>query len=137
MRPWAPRHRRWQADAQRSVPFVTSQSTDILQPGKPWWNWFGEQNFVPPYTAEPRDEEDARLAVLKAKELALPVRSSGRGHPNPAVVPTPGIHIVFRSFNAVSGVDKEKLQVTIQPGITVGDLSRYLRTQGMSLNNQG
>jgi FAD/FMN-containing dehydrogenase len=116
---------------------VTALSADALRPGKLWWNWFGEQNFVPRYTAEPRDEEDVRRIVLKAHALGLLVRSSGRGHSNPAIVPTPGIHIDFRSFGAVIGVDKQKLQVTVQPGITVGELSRYLRTQGMSLNNQG
>ena len=116
---------------------MTSGESGILEPGKLWWNWFGEQNFVPRYLATPRTEEDVRQAVLKARSLRLPVRASGRGHSNPPIVATPGVHIDFSRFCEVIDVDLEKRQVTVQPGITVGDLSRYLRTIGMSLNNQG
>ncbi|KQU93272.1 FAD linked oxidase [Mesorhizobium sp. Root102] len=111
--------------------------TDVLEPGKLWWNWFGEHYFVPANTVLPRSEEDVRQAVLAAARLGLPVRSSGRGHANTAAVPTPGVHIDFRAFNEVLSVDRELMRVTVQPGISVGELSRYLRTQGMSLNNQG
>ncbi len=63
--------------------------TDVLEPGKLWWNWFGEHYFVPANTVLPRSEEDVRQAVLAAARLGLPVRSSGRGHANTAAVPTP------------------------------------------------
>lgn len=109
----------------------------VLKPGRLWWNWFGEQYFVPRYTVRPRCEEEVRQAVLEARKLGVPVRASGAGHSNPAVVPTPGVHIDFDDFRQVISVDKEKRQVTIQPGMRVGEVSRYLRTQGMSLNNQG
>ncbi|BCH67879.1 MULTISPECIES: D-arabinono-1,4-lactone oxidase [Rhizobium/Agrobacterium group] len=109
----------------------------ILEPGKLWWNWFGEQNFVPRHLAQPRTEEEVRQAVLKARALNLPVRASGRGHSNPPIVATPGVQIDLSQFAGVTAVDLEKYQVTVEPGITVGDLSRYLRTKGMSLNNQG
>lgn len=112
-------------------------SMNVLEPGKLWWNWFGEHYFVPAHTVLPRSEEDVRQAVLTAAKLGLPVRSSGRGHANTATVPTPGVHIDFRAFNEVLSIDKELMQVTVQSGISVGELSRYLRTQGMSLNNQG
>lgn len=109
----------------------------ILEPGRAWWNWFGEQYFVPNWTARPRTEEDVRQAVIAARKLELPVRVSGAGHSNPAIVPTPGVHIDFDAFREVVAIDKQTLQVTIRPGMRVGELSRYLRTQGMSLNNQG
>jgi FAD/FMN-containing dehydrogenase len=116
---------------------MTAGQRDVLEPGKLWWNWFGEQNFVPRHLAQPRNEDDVRLAVLKARELGLPVRVSGRGHSNPPIVATPGVHIDFSHLREIVSVDQEKLQVTIQPGVTVGELSRFLRTRGMSLNNQG
>lgn len=116
---------------------MTSGDNGILEPGKLWWNWFGEQNFVPRYLATPRTEEDVRQAVLKARALALPIRASGRGHSNPPIVATPGLHINFSQFSEVTAIDLEKRQVTVQPGMTVGDLSRYLRINGLSLNNQG
>ncbi|WP_020186950.1 D-arabinono-1,4-lactone oxidase [Methylopila sp. 73B] len=116
---------------------MLSTDTGLLQPGKLWVNWFGEQYFVPAYTARPRSEEDVRAIVLAARKLGLPIRASGAGHSNPAVVPTPGVHVDFDAFNEVVAVDRDKRQVTVQPGIRVGDLSRYLRTVGMSLNNQG
>lgn len=108
-----------------------------MQPGTLWWNWFGEQQFTPAYTARPRSEEDVRQTVLKARALKLPIRAAGRGHSNTAVVPTEGVLVDFSQFAAVTAVDKSTLRVTVEPGITVGDLSRYLRTQGMSLRNQG
>lgn len=110
---------------------------DILEPGKLWWNWFGEQYFVPKYLARPGSEADLQQIVREARRLDLPVRASGAGHSNPAIVPTLGIHVDFSRMKQVISVDKENLRVTVQPGITVGELSRYLRTQGMSLNNQG
>jgi FAD/FMN-containing dehydrogenase len=116
---------------------MTAAQRDILEPGKLWWNWFGEQNFVPRFLARPRSEDEVRLAVLRARELGLPVRASAKGHSSPPIVATPGVQIDFSLFREVVSVDREKLQVTVQPGITIGDLSRYLRVQGMSLNNQG
>jgi hypothetical protein len=110
---------------------------NILQPGRLWWNWFGEQYFVPKYVAQPKTEAELQQIVVAARRLALPVRASGAGHSNPAVVPTPGIHVDFSAFNQIVSIDVEKLQVTLRPGMTVGALSRYLRTQNMSLNNQG
>lgn len=116
---------------------LSQTETTLLEPGRLWYNWFGEQYFVPTYTARPRSEEDVRQIVLAARRLDLPIRASGAGHSNPPIVPTAGIHVDFDGFNEVVSVDREKLQVTIRPGLRVGDLSRYLRTQGMSLNNQG
>ncbi|MDX6804831.1 D-arabinono-1,4-lactone oxidase [Terrihabitans rhizophilus] len=116
---------------------MSVSESDVLKPGELWVNWFGEQYFVPRYTAQPRSEEEVQQVVRAARKLGLPIRASGAGHSNPAVVPTSGVHIDFDAFNNVVSVDREKLQVTVQPGMRVGDVSRYLRTQGMSLNNQG
>jgi FAD/FMN-containing dehydrogenase len=116
---------------------MTATDETILQPGRLWWNWFGEQYFVPQYVARPKTEEDVRQIVLAARRLGLPIRASGAGHSNPAIVPTPGIHVDFDEFRDVISVDHDTLRVVVRPGIRVGDLSRILRTQGMSLNNQG
>jgi FAD/FMN-containing dehydrogenase len=92
---------------------------------------------VPQYLARPRDEAELQRVVQEARRLELPIRASGAGHSNPAMVPTPGIHVDCSRMQEVISVDKASLQVTVQPGMILGDLSRYLRTQGMSLNNQG
>jgi FAD-linked oxidoreductase len=116
---------------------MTPMRDDLLQPGRLWWNWFGEQYFVPRYVAKPRTEEDVQDIVRAARRMDLPIRASGAGHSNPAVVPTPGIHVDFDDFRDVISVDPDLLRVVVRPGIRVGDLSRFLRTRGMSLNNQG
>ncbi len=116
---------------------MTQVNDDLLKPGKLWWNWFGEQYCVPRYLARPTSEEEVQAVVQQARKLGLPVRPLGAGHSNPAIVPTPGILVDFDGFREILAVDREKLQVTVRPGIRVGDLSRFLRTQGMSLNNQG
>ncbi len=116
---------------------MPSSDAEFIRPGTLWWNWFGDQYFVPTYTAAPRTEEEVRQAVLAARKLGLPIRASGGGHATPAVVPTSGMHVDFRQFNQVVSVDHERCQVTVRPGMTVGEVSRYLRTQGLSLNNQG
>ncbi|GLK69637.1 D-arabinono-1,4-lactone oxidase [Hansschlegelia plantiphila] len=116
---------------------MLSPDSGLLEPGRLWYNWFGEQYFVPTYTARPKSEEDVRTIVREARKLGLPLRGSGAGHSNPAIVPTPGVHVDFDAMREIVSVDKAKLQVTVQPGVRVGELSRYLRTQGMSLNNQG
>lgn len=113
------------------------ENSGVLKPGKLWWNWFGEQYFVPRYTARPTSEEEVCSIVREARKLGLPIRASGAGHSNPAIVPTPGVHIDFDDFNQVVAVDKEKLQVTVRPGMRISALTKYLREQGMSLNNQG
>ena len=109
----------------------------ILAPGRLWWNWFGEQYFVPAYVARPRTEADIQDIIRAARRLNVPVRAGGAGHSNPAIVPTPGIHVDFSAFKDVVAVDPQALRVTVRPGMIVGELSRYLRTQNMSLNNQG
>ena len=109
----------------------------LLQPGRLWWNWFGEQYFVPNYLAKPKTEADVQDIVLAARRLGLPIRASGAGHSNPAIVPTPGIQVDFDDFRDVIDVDQDRLRVVVRPGIRIGDLSRFLRTRGMSLNNQG
>lgn len=116
---------------------MTVEQEGVLRPGRLWWNWFGEQYFVPRYVAKPTTEADVRQIVLAARRLGLPIRASGAGHSNPAIVPTPGIHVDFDDFRDVIATDHDNLRVTVRPGIRVGELSRYLRTQGMSLNNQG
>lgn len=116
---------------------MTAAEQAILQPGRMWWNWFGEQNFIPRYVARPTTEEEVRQVVLAARRLRLPIRASGGGHSSPAIVPTPGIHVDFDGFREVLELDAETHRVTVRPGIRVGDLSRYLCAHGMSLNNQG
>lgn len=116
---------------------MSAVSDNVLKPGKLWWNWFGEQYFVPAYTARPTSEEEVVEIVRQARKLGLPVRASGAGHANPAVVPTPGIHVNFDDFNQLVAVDREKLQVTIRPGMRVSQLTALLRENGMSMNNQG
>lgn len=108
-----------------------------VEPGKLWWNWFGELYFTPTLTARPKSIEDVRACVMHARREGLPVRVSGKGHSNPAMVPTAGMHIDFSDFAGVEAVDAQTGRVTIQPGIAVGDLSRHLRHHGLSLNNQG
>lgn len=109
----------------------------MFEPGKIWWNWFGELFFIPQYQTSPEDAEGVRAAIREARRRGLPIRAAGAGHSNPAIVPTPGLHIDTSRLNKILSVDKEKRQVTFQPGIRVGELSRYLATCGMSLNNQG
>ena len=116
---------------------ATGVPDGLLRPGELWWNWFGEQYFVPRYTARPTSEEEVREIVRLARRLGLPLRASGAGHSNPAVVPTPGIHVDFDGFDQVLSVDREQLQVTVRPGIRISALTRFLRGEGMSLNNQG
>ncbi|WP_158802485.1 D-arabinono-1,4-lactone oxidase [Acidisoma sp. L85] len=116
---------------------MTGNGETLLQPGRLWWNWFGEQYFVPQYVAKPRTEEDVRQIVLAARRLGISIRASGAGHSNPAIVPTPGIHVDFDEFRDIVSFDHDTLRVVVRPGIRVGDLSRALKEQGMSLNNQG
>ncbi|MAY60584.1 MAG: FAD linked oxidase [Rhizobiales bacterium] len=108
-----------------------------LRPGELWWNWFGEFYFTPARLARPREENDVVEAVRYAAHEGMPVRVSARGHSNPQMVPTPGIQVDFAEMDRIISVDRDKFQVTVQPGITVGSLSRQLRDYGMSLNNQG
>ena len=117
---------------------MSIESSELFtRPTRAWTNWFGNQYFVPQYLAKPRSEEEVQAVVRKARALNLPLRAKGATHSTPPLIPTSGILVDLDSFNQVIALDKTTRRVTVGAGMRVGDVSRYLATQGLSLNNQG
>jgi FAD/FMN-containing dehydrogenase len=126
-----------------AFPFAAGGSMSVLYrdvlttPTRALINWFGNQCFVPRYLARPRSEEEAQEVVRGARALNLPIRAKGAMHSTPPLLPTSGIVVDLDHLNQVISLDKSTRLVTVGAGMRVGEVSRYLATQGLSLNNQG
>lgn len=110
---------------------------DVVKPGSPWHDWFRSQFCVPEFSVQPTSEEEVVAAIAEAARRKLPVRVRGAGHSAGGICLTPGIQIDFDLYRDVISINRDKLQITIQPGMRVSELSAVLRKNGMSLNNQG
>jgi FAD/FMN-containing dehydrogenase len=110
---------------------------EVIQPGRHVLNWFGNLSFMPAYIATPRSEADVLHIIKFARDNELPVRAHGAKHSHAPNIPTAGVSVSFDEFREVLNLDKDKLQITVRPGLRIAQLTRILRDAGMSLANQG
>jgi xylitol oxidase len=94
-------------------------------------NWAGNIAFSAPAVQAPGSLDELESLVRSAKKL----RALGSRHSFNRLADTPDTLISMRGFNKVAGLDPEARTVTIEGGITYGELCPWLDAQGFALPN--
>lgn len=103
------------------------------QPHYHFRNWAGNVQFTAQSFIQPENETEIAAALLKSEQL----RVVGTGHSWSTICTTNQNLLNLDRYNKVLQVDKEKLQVTVQPGIKLWQLNEYIDKQGLALKNLG
>ncbi|MHA1679884.1 MAG: FAD-binding oxidoreductase [Promethearchaeota archaeon] len=86
----------------------------------------------PDVVVRPRTIEEISSIVKLCADRAIPVipRGAGTGATGGAVPITGGIVVDLTRMNKIIELDKDNLQVYVQPGVVVDDLNEYLEPHG-------
>lgn len=96
-------------------------------------NWANNEACTPQNFYQPETEEQIIELIKRSKK----VRVTGTGHSWNSICLTDDTLINFDRYNKVLHLDKEKLQVKVQPGIKLWQLNEYLDKEGLALTNLG
>jgi L-gulonolactone oxidase len=102
-----------------------------------WKNWAGNQRANPLKVHEPECESDIVAVVGYATALKQRVKVVGSGHSFTAIAVAPDHLVKMTRYNKVVSIDAEKLEVTVESGIVISDLNKYLDKAGFAMPNLG
>jgi L-gulono-1,4-lactone dehydrogenase len=96
-----------------------------------WTNWAEQQRCAPERIERPGSEDELAAAVAGARR----VRVAGSGHSFTDIACTDGVMLDLSRMRRVLGVDGEL--VTVEAGITLGELGMQLAARGLAMENLG
>jgi L-gulonolactone oxidase len=102
-----------------------------------WHNWDGRQSCFPNARERPRNIEELRGALDRARQAGRTVRVAGSGHSFTGLVATVGSLISLERMNRVLEVDPTSGLVRVEAGITIGELNTQLDRHGLAFENLG
>jgi L-gulonolactone oxidase len=102
-----------------------------------WRNWDRRQRCQPAQFERPAHLEELAAVLDRAHRRGQGVRVAGSGHSFTALVPTEGTLISLEQMNRVLDVDSASGLVTVEAGITLGQLNRVLDACGLAFENLG
>lgn len=102
-----------------------------------WRNWVGNQSCVRAARGAPKSEDELCAMIADATGKGMNVRVAGSGHSFTPVALTNGLHLTLSQMKGVKSIDRAKRRVTASAGTTINELVKVLKTEGLSLLNQG
>ena len=96
-------------------------------------NWAKNQQGSPAYFYQPESEQDLVDILTKHQQ----VRMVGSGHSWNDICLSDEALVSLDKFNRILHIDKDRLQVTVQPGIKLWQLNEALDQHGLALSNLG
>ncbi|MGH9242837.1 MAG: D-arabinono-1,4-lactone oxidase [Acidimicrobiales bacterium] len=102
-----------------------------------WQNWAGNQACAPQAVERPSTEEELRDIVKAAASTDRRVKVVGAGHSFTGVACTDGVLVDLRRYGRVVGHDPRANTVTVEAGISLGELSDELARRDLALENLG
>ncbi|MBZ7920182.1 FAD-binding protein [Ensifer adhaerens] len=109
----------------------------MLQAGGHWRNWVGNQSCIVRHRGAPENEAALAEMVREATSQGLNVRCAGSGHSFTPVALTSGLQLTLSSMQGVVGIDYARKRVAVKAGTTINQLGKVLKSNGLSLINQG
>ncbi|MGC4032350.1 MAG: FAD-binding protein [Tepidisphaeraceae bacterium] len=94
-------------------------------------NWSGNYTYTAARVDAPRSVDELTTIVKKESR----VKALGTRHCFNAIADTPGVQISTLNLDKVLAVDVSRRQVTVEGGITYGQLNPVLHTAGLALPN--
>ncbi len=89
--------------------------------------------YPPDLVFHPESTEDVRIALELAEKYGVPVvpRGGGTGVTGGALAVRGGVMVVFDRMNRIQDVDRESLQIRVEPGVITGELHRVVEAEGL------
>ncbi|AWM23303.1 FAD-dependent oxidoreductase [Sinorhizobium fredii USDA 205] len=109
----------------------------MLQAGGHWRNWVGNQSCIVRHRGAPESEAALAEMVREATSAGLNVRCAGSGHSFTPVALTSGLHLTLSGMQGVANIDQARKRVSVSAGTTINQLGKALKSNGLSLINQG
>ncbi|ACP23817.1 FAD-linked oxidoreductase [Sinorhizobium fredii NGR234] len=109
----------------------------MLQAGGHWRNWVGNQSCIVRHRGAPESEAELAEMVREATSAGLNVRCAGSGHSFTPVALTSGLHLTLSGMLGVANIDQARKRVSVSAGTTINQLGKALKSNGLSLINQG
>lgn len=109
----------------------------MLQSGGHWRNWVGNQSCIVRQRGAPESEAALAEMVREATSQGLNVRCAGSGHSFTPVALTSGLHLTLSNMQGVVNIDQARKRVAVKAGTTINQLGKVLKSNGLSLINQG
>ena len=105
--------------------------------GGTWNNWAGTVRCQ--YRALHRpDSEDGILSIVNSLPPGERLKVVGAGHSCSSIADSSDGHLLsLKAYNRVLGLDRDKLEITVQAGITLREIAAYLSEHGLALPNLG
>ena len=101
-----------------------------------WRNWAGNQRALVE-VAGPTTEVELCHIVRRAAEQGRHVKAVGAGHSFTDVAVTDGVLVSLADLDRVLHLDPQAGTVTVQAGARLHELSQYLWSRGLALENLG
>ena len=102
-----------------------------------WTNWAGTYRCEPAHIESPRSEDELVAIIRAARDHGERVKVIGSGHSFTDIGCTDGCLIKLDRYNRVLAVDRDRLTVTAEAGITILQLSSALAEVGLAMENMG
>ncbi|TRZ73434.1 MAG: FAD-binding protein [Actinobacteria bacterium] len=102
-----------------------------------WKNWAGNERAFPIKVHEPECETDIVAVVGYANALRQRVKVVGSGHSFTAIAVAPDHLVKMTRYNKALSIDVDKLEVTVESGIVISDLNKFLANAGYAMPNLG
>ncbi|RKP09805.1 L-gulonolactone oxidase-like protein [Thamnocephalis sphaerospora] len=100
-------------------------------------NWAKTYECKPALFFEPESEEQVVEIIRRARAEGKTCRAVGAGHSPSDLACTEGYMIGTDRLNRLLDVDRDAQRVTVQGGMRLHDLHRYLHKHGLALSNLG
>jgi len=112
-------------------------SVQRRRPATLWTNWGGNQRCAPEEISRPTTLAQLTAAVKAAAANGQVVKAVGSGHSFTDVACTSGVQVRLDGFDQILDIDRERMQVTVQSGVTIAALSEALSGAGLAMPNLG
>ncbi len=105
----------------------------LRQTGYRFTNWAKNESCTAQNFFQPETEEQ----IVELVQAGSKIRVVGTGHSWNDICLSPDTLINFDRYNNVLHLNREKLQLKVQPGIKLWQLNEYLDSHGLALANLG
>jgi FAD/FMN-containing dehydrogenase len=109
----------------------------MLEAGGHWRNWVGNQSCIVRHKGAPESEAALAEMVREATAAGLNVRCAGSGHSFTPVALTSGLMLTLSGMQGIVNIDPARKRVSVKAGTTINQLGKTLKSNGLSLINQG
>jgi xylitol oxidase len=112
-------------------PVISCTQKPTTQSETPLTNWAGNLKYGTSNVHYPKTVEEIQSIVKAAKKI----KPLGSRHSFNTIADSNEALLSLREFTKVIGLDKERNTVTVEAGVTYGELAPYLHENGYALHN--